>query len=201
MALLKVARLGHPILRQQARAIPLDQVDDPALQRLIDDMITTMQDDNGIGLAAPQVHQSLQLAVLGNPDAGGGDPDAEEDDPDTVPLTVLINPQWLERSARTDESWEGCLSIPGLRGVVSRSQQVVLRAVNREGITVELEAEGFFARVLQHEIDHLEGVVYLDRMADMRRLAFMEEFGRYWVPPEDPPEDHLEGQPADPDQE
>lgn len=183
MAILKVSRMGHPVLRQPAREIPADRVDHPALQRLIDDMVETMADEQGIGLAAPQVFQSLRLVVL-------GDPQSDPEDPDAIPLTVLVNPRWLARSDEQAEAWEGCLSIPGLRGMVPRSVSVTLEALDRQGQRVELKAHDLFARVLQHEIDHLDGVLYLDRMTDMRRLAFNEEFERYWRPREDqsPPE-------------
>ena len=173
MAILKVHRMGHPVLRQPAREIPPDQIRTDALQRLIDDMIETMQDDLGIGLAAPQVAQTLRLVVLGQPEA-------EASDPDAIPLTVLINPEWLGRSSEQATDWEGCLSVPGLRGAVPRSTSVEVRALDREGEGFELRASGFLARVLQHEIDHLDGILFLDRMEDMRHLAYLEEFHRYW---------------------
>jgi len=176
MAILKVSRMGHPVLRQRAREIQPGQISDPALQKLIDDMIETMADEDGIGLAAPQVFQSLRLVVLGVP---GGDRDM----PEALPLTVLINPRWLHCSEEKAEAWEGCLSLPGLRGVVPRSVSVTVEGLDRQGNRIELQAEDFFARVLQHEIDHLDGILYLDRMPDMRRLAFLEEFDRYWQPP------------------
>lgn len=182
MAILKVSRMGHPVLRQPAREIPPEQIGHPAVQRLIDDMIETMTDEQGIGLAAPQVFQPLRLVVL-------GDPQADPDDPDAIPLTVLVNPRWLARSDEQAEAWEGCLSIPGLRGVVSRSVTVSLEALDRQGQRVELDTRDLFARVLQHEIDHLDGVLYLDRMTDMRRLAFLEEFERYCQPSEATDED------------
>ena len=182
MSILKVSRMGHPVLRQLAQEIPPEKIEHPALQKLIDDMIETMIDEEGIGLAAPQVFQPLRLVVLGDPEA---DPQDEEE----IPLTVLINPRWLEQSEEKAEAWEGCLSVPGMRGVVSRSTSVALEGLDREGERVELRAEEMFARVLQHEIDHLDGVLYLDRMTDMRRLAFMEEFQRYWQQPEESEEE------------
>ena len=178
MAILKVSRMGHPVLRQPAREIPPEQIANPILQQLIDNMVETMIDDEGIGLAAPQVFQSLRLVIL-------GDPQADLEDPDAIPLTVLINPKWLEQSEEKAEAWEGCLSIPGIRGVVSRSVSVSLEFLDREGNRLELGADDLFARVLQHEIDHLDGFLFLDRMADMRKLAFMEEYRRYWLPPEE----------------
>ncbi len=173
MSILKVSRMGHPVLRQPTREILPEQIKHPALQKLIDDMIETMIDEEGIGLAAPQVFQSLRLVIL-------GDPEPDPDDEEAIPLTVLINPRWLEQSEEKAEGWEGCLSVPGMRGVVPRSTSVALEGLDREGQRVELRADDMFARVLQHEIDHLDGVLYLDRMTDMRRLAFLEEFQRYW---------------------
>ena len=178
MAILKVSRMGHPVLRQPAQEIPPEQIANPALQQLIDDMIETMADYEGIGLAAPQVFQLLRLVVL-------GDPRADLEDPDAIPLTVLINPRWLEQSAEKAEAWEGCLSIPGIRGVVSRAVSVSLEFLDREGNHLKLCSDDLFARVLQHEIDHLDGFLFLDRMADMRKLAFIEEYHRYWLPPEE----------------
>ena len=185
MAILKIARLGHPVLRHPAGEIPADQIDSLELQRLIDDMIATMVDDAGIGLAAPQVFQPLRLVILGDPDAAAADDDA-------LPLTVLINPTWERRFGEAEDGWEGCLSIPGLRGVVPRWPSVALRAQDRSGRLVRLEATGYLARVLQHEIDHLDGVLYLDRMPDMRQLAFTEEYSRYWSHPESDDDEYLE---------
>ena len=166
--------MGHPVLRQRAAEIPPTQMQSPPMQRLIDDMIETMIDYEGIGLAAPQVFEPLRLIVLGNPDA---DPQDEA----AIPLTVLFNPQFTTLSPERLDGWEGCLSIPQLRGVVPRSAAVEVRGYDREGSAVELEAEGIFARVLQHEIDHLNGVLFPDRMADLQTLTFLEEYQRYWL--------------------
>ena len=174
MAIRKVSRMGHPVLRQRAAEIPPTQMQSPPMQRLIDDMIETMIDYEGIGLAAPQVFESLRLIVLGNPD-----PDPQDEA--AIPLTVLFNPQFTTLSPESLDGWEGCLSIPQLRGVVPRSAAVEVRGYDREGQAVELEAEGILARVLQHEIDHLDGVLFLDRMDDLQTLTFVEEYQRYWL--------------------
>ena len=174
MAIRKVSRMGHPVLRQRAAEIPPAQMQSPSMQRLIDDMIETMIDYEGIGLAAPQVFEPLRLIVLGNPD-----PDPQDEA--TIPLTVLFNPQFTTLSPERVDAWEGCLSIPQLRGVVPRAAAVEVRGYDREGQVVELEAEGLFARVLQHEIDHLDGVLFLDRMDDLQTLTFIEEYQRYWL--------------------
>jgi peptide deformylase len=180
MSILKISRLGHPILRRVADELAPEALANADLQRLIDDMVATMVDEEGIGLAAPQVHASVRLVVL-------GDPEAEADDGDSLPLTVLANPVWRFRSTETDEAWEGCLSLPGLRGWVPRSLRVVVGGVDRTGRAIEITAQGYLARVLQHEIDHLDGILYPDRMADLTRLTFLDEYRRYWQP--DPDED------------
>ena len=173
MAILKVSRMGHPVLRQKAKALPPDQVLQPAVQQLIDDMVETMVDCEGVGLAAPQVYQSLRLLVLGYPDA-------DPENPDDLPLAVFINPEWVAQSAEQELGYEGCLSIPDLRGQVPRATWVEVRALDREGKPFALRAEGFMARVLQHEVDHLDGILFLDRMDDLSTLSFLEEYYRYW---------------------
>ncbi len=178
MSILKVSRMGHPVLRQQAKPVSREQIVDAAMQRLVDDMIETMIDYEGIGLAAPQVFQPLRLIVLGMPDAH-----AEEED--TMPLTVLFNPEFTHMSTDTIDGWEGCLSIPELRGVVSRSSTVQVSALDREGNAVDFEARDFFARVLQHEVDHLDGVLFPDRMEDLKTLTYLEEYQRYWAEEEE----------------
>jgi peptide deformylase len=169
MSILKVARIGHPVVRRPAAIVSLDDLRAPAMQRLIDDMRETMYEYDGVGLAAPQVHESLRLAVLHVPSsdrrAEGG-----------VPFTVLVNPVVTPLGAETLDGWEGCLSIPDLRGFVPRFARLRLDAFDREGRPYTLEAAGFHARVVQHECDHLEGGVYLDRMRDMRTLSFIKEF-------------------------
>jgi len=144
------------------------------MQHLIDDMIETMIDYEGIGLAAPQVFEPFRLIVL-------CDPAADPQDEAAIPLPVLFNPQFTTLSPESIDGWEGCLSIPQLRGVVPRSAAVEVRGYDREGSAVELEAEGIFARVLQHEIDHLDGVLFLDRMDDLQTLTFLDEYQRYWL--------------------
>lgn len=176
MAILKVARLGHPILRRVADPLPPEAIPTPETQRFIDDMIETMREHDGVGLAAPQVHVSRQIAVFevqGSP---------RYPDVPAVPLTVLINPVLTPLGDETVEEWEGCLSIPDLRGRVPRYRAVRLEALGRQGEPVELVVKEFFARVLQHECDHLKGRVYLDRMPDLGSLAHLREWTRYWLP-------------------
>jgi peptide deformylase len=141
-------------------------------------MVDTMIDYEGIGLAAPQVFESLRVIVLGMPEA---DPEDEE----TIPLTVLFNPEFTVMSEERLDGWEGCLSIPQLRGVVSRAAAVEVKGLDGEGVEVEFAAEEIFARVLQHEVDHLDGVLFLDRMEDLQTLTFFEEYQRFWLEPEE----------------
>jgi peptide deformylase len=172
LAILKVARIGHPAIRAQARPLTAEEIASSALQKLIDDMIDTMRDYDGVGLAAPQVHLDLQLAVIEVPAK-------DERADDGVPLTVLINPRVTRVGEATVAGWEGCLSIPELRGVVPRAKRVRLEALDREGHPFELETAGFFARVIQHECDHLDGRVYLDRMRDLQSLTYLHEMEKY----------------------
>lgn len=172
MGILKVARIGHPAIRTAARPLTPEEIASPAIQKVIDDMADTMKDYDGVGLAAPQVHLDLQLAVIEVP---GRDERAEE----SVPLTVLINPRVTKVGDAMVEGWEGCLSIPELRGIVPRAKRVRLQALDREGRPFEVEAAGFFARVIQHECDHLDGRVYLDRMPHMKSLTYLHEMEKY----------------------
>jgi|TARA_Y100000031_G_C8102439_1_gene329345 peptide deformylase len=175
MAILKVARLGHPVLRKTADKVDIEKISFEEIQRLIDDMIETMLEHDGIGLAAPQVHQSLQISVIES-DNNPRYPEAPK-----IPLTILINPEFTYMSDETVEGWESCLSVEDLRGKVPRSKEVNVSAFNRAGEKIVLEASGFIAIVLQHEIDHLNGMVYLDRMKDFQTLSHMKEFEKYWV--------------------
>ena len=178
MAILKVARLGHPAVRRPAREVSPDELHSPALQRLIDDMRQTMYEYEGVGLAAPQVHEGLRLAVLEVPSSDrrteGG-----------VAFSVLVNPVVTALGEETVDGWEGCLSVPDLRGLVPRLARLRLEALDREGRRYEVEAEGFHARVIQHECDHLDGGVYLDRMRGLRTLSFLKEFEDHTAPPEE----------------
>jgi peptide deformylase len=179
MAILKVARMGHPVLRARARPVDPADIRSPGFQRLIDDMFETMREYQGVGLAAPQIHESVRVFVAGfapSPD----DEDEEEDADRRVPLMALINPEITPASTEIVEDWEGCLSIPDIRGRVPRAKQITVRAYDRKGKRVEVRASGFTARVIQHETDHLDGVLFFDRMKSLATLTFLEEFGRYW---------------------
>ena len=177
MSILKVARMGHPVLRTPARAIDVGEIKSSRIQQLIDDMFETMNEYEGVGLAAPQVHAGIRLFVAGFERSARDD----DDDPgDRVPLMALINPEIAVVGDETAEDWEGCLSIPDIRGRVPRARHIVVKAFDRRGKRVEVPASGFTARVIQHETDHLNGVLFFDRMTSFQSLTFLEEFGRYW---------------------
>ena len=176
--ILKVARIGHPVVRSPAREVPPEVLASPEFQHLVDDMVDTMHEYDGVGLAGTQVHVGLRVAVLEVPAS-------DERARAAVPLTVLVNPVVTPIGEEKEHAWEGCLSIPDLRGVVPRWKRLRLEALDRQGQPYTVEAEGFFARVIQHECDHLEGGVYLDRMEGMRSLSFLREFERFVASPED----------------
>ena len=173
MAILKVARMGHPVLRAKARVIEKANIKSPAIQKLIDDMIDTMVEYHGVGLAAPQVHESVRIFVAA---LDPGDEGAEPPDP-----VVIINPEIAIVGSDVVDDWEGCLSIPVLRGRVPRAREIRVRAFDRKGERMELHAHDFPARVIQHETDHLDGVLFLDRMKSFETLTFLDEYSRYWT--------------------
>lgn len=174
MSILKVARLGHPVLRAKARPVDPDAIGTPAFQRLLDDMIETMHEYHGIGLAAPQVHEGLRVFI-----AGIEEHDRRTGETTIVPLPI-VNPEVTSLGRDLVEDWEGCLSIPDIRGRVPRHRRVRMRALDRDGRRVELELEDFAARVVQHETDHLDGVLFFDRMSGFESLTFLDEFTKYW---------------------
>jgi peptide deformylase len=175
MAIRKVARLGHPVLRQPAAPVPAADIQSPEIQRLVDDMIETMREYDGAGLAGNQVHELKRIAVI-EVQANPRYPDAPE-----VPLTILINPVVTPLTEEVEDGWEGCLSVPDMRGVVSRVTAVRLECYDRNGERVDVVAKDFFARVIQHETDHLNGIVYVDRMRDLSTLSHIAEWQKYWL--------------------
>jgi peptide deformylase len=185
MSILKIARMGHPVLRAKTRALHPSEIRTPKIQQLIDDMFETMKEYQGVGLAAPQVHESLRLFVAGFPPAlGDSDEDddpEEDDDEEDVPLMAIINPEIEVVTREVVEDWEGCLSIPDIRGRVPRARQISVRAYDRMGKKIEIQASGFTARVIQHETDHLDGILFFDRMKTFQSLTFLDEYGRYWT--------------------
>lgn len=169
MSILKVARMGHPVLRAKARNVDKLEIKSPSIQDFIDSMIDTMYEYAGVGLAAPQVHESLRLFVAMLDSDGQGDGDA----------VVLINPEINVMGDATVEGWEGCLSIPEIRGRVPRAQHIKVSALDRNAKRFELDLKDFPARVVQHETDHLDGVLFFDRMKSLETLTYLEEYSRY----------------------
>lgn len=160
--------MGHPVLRMLASRLDPAEIKTPLIQQLIDDMFATMHEHQGIGLAAPQVHESLRLFV-----AGTEDPEV------AMPPVVMINPEIKPVGKAVEEDWEGCLSIPNIRGRVPRVSEIHVRGLDRHGRPLSLTATGFHARVIQHETDHLNGVLFFDRMTSFKSLTFLEEYSRY----------------------
>ncbi|WP_376093222.1 peptide deformylase [Roseomonas sp. CCTCC AB2023176] len=172
MAILKISRLGHPVLLRRADPIPDPAA--PEMRRLAADMAETMLDANGLGLAAPQVHIPLRLFVMRHENA----------------VIAFFNPEYSALSEETEPGWEGCLSIPGLRGEVPRFKRIAWTAQDVEGRPIRGDAEGLAARVIQHETDHLDGILYPMRMPDLSRLGFNEELARH-----DPATQRMPGDP------
>lgn len=173
MSVLKIARMGHPVLGLVAE--PVADPADPSVHRLVADMIETLDDIGGLGLAAPQVHVSRRLVIFHVPG----------EDTEKGPLTVLINPEIEPLGDDKEMGWEGCLSVPGLRGDVPRYTRIRYRGVTLDGSTIDREAEGHHARVVQHECDHLDGVLYPQRMTDLSRLVFDSEMRRFLIADEE----------------
>jgi len=169
MSILKVAQMGHPVLRESGR--PLEKADfrKPLFQKLIDDMIETMHEYSGVGLAAPQVHMSLRLFVAL----------LEEDADSKTAATVIANPEIVPTANTREDGWEGCLSIPDIRGRVPRFTDVTVKGLDRDGREIELQLKKFPARVAQHETDHLDGVLFFDRMTSMESLTYLDEYSRF----------------------
>lgn len=169
MAVREIVRLGHPALRTGAAPVEPKEIGSRRVQRLVDDLVDTMRAASGVGLAAPQLGDELQVLVY----------ESDEGPEGRIPLKVLINPMVEPELEETVEDWEGCLSIPDLVGLVPRQPAVRVRALDRDGRPLDFRAEGFEARVIQHEFDHLNGVLFVDRMRGLRSLAFRDEWERF----------------------
>ena len=177
MAVRKIIRMGHPVLRRRAQEVAAQDIGTEAMHRLLADMIDTLHDYGGIGLAAPQVGESMRLAIVHLPaESGGG--------ADSATPTVCFNPIVEVLGSETAGFWEGCLSVPGLRGFVERPQHIRVTFTNPRGETECVVARGLLATVFQHEFDHLDGKLYIDRISDSTKLAFEEEYARYLQPAE-----------------
>jgi peptide deformylase len=179
MSILKVARMGHPVLRTKARTVDKLELKNPTVQQFIENMIDTMYEYSGVGLAAPQVHEGLRVFVAMVDADGRGEGDA----------LTFVNPEITVIGDQTVEGWEGCLSIPDVRGRVPRAQHIKITALDRNAKRFELELKDFPARVVQHETDHLDGVLFLDRMRGFESLTYLEEYSRYHTKPADDEDD------------
>lgn len=173
MAILKIATIGHPVLRQPAREISREELSSAEIQTFIDDLIETMRDANGAGLAANQVYRPIQICAI-----------EVRDNPrypykPNVPLTVLVNPRVEPMTDEVFENYEGCLSVPNLRGVVERATEVRVRAWDRHGNEIDTVIKGLTAGTYQHEVDHLHGRLFVDRVKDTRTLTTWQDFERY----------------------
>ena len=170
--------MGHPVLA--TRAAPVSDPTAPEIRRLVNDMVETMADANGAGLAAPQVHVPLRVVVFQAPgERSEPSQQGEEAFDHTAPLTVLINPEIEVMDQTPEGGWEGCLSVPGLRGWVERPAHIRYRGFGLDGRIIERTARGFHARVVQHECDHLDGRLYPSRMVDLSRLVFESEIHHF----------------------
>lgn len=175
--------MGHPVLRKKARDLTQKEIQSVEIKRLIEDMIQTMEEYNGIGLAAPQVYESVQLAIIGFEDDNPRYPDQSG-----MKLSVFINPKISVLDKKEQGFWEGCLSVPELRGLVYRPRKIRVDYLDQKGEPQSIQAEDFLATVFQHELDHLSGVLYVDRIKNepgKTLLAFTEEYQKYLVPKEE----------------
>ena len=209
MAILKIAKMGDPVLRTRAQEV-VDPTT-PQIHALIRDMTETLADAGGAGLAAPQVHVALRIVIFHQPPedgaedgpgeaegqegSGDGGGDGEESEEQRDPLTILVNPVIEPLGDDMVAGWEACLSVPGMQGIVPRFTSIRYSGLGADGQTIECEARGFHARVVQHECDHLDGILYPQRMTDLRLLGFTDEWERH--PLHFAPEDEEEGEAAD----
>jgi len=167
----KVTQLGHPVLREAARRLKADEVRSPDVQRLVREMAVTMDEYDGVGIAGNQVGENLAVFLMGLPKG-------TKRHPDGIELTVVFNPVIATLGDEREEDWEGCLSVPDLRGMVRRHKKLELSGLGLDGKPFKRVYEGFPARVVQHETDHLNGLVYLDRMDGLKTLCYLSEMGR-----------------------
>ena len=169
MSILKIARLGHPILLQKAKIV--EDITSNKTKKIIHDMTETMLDAKGIGLAAPQIHINRQIIIFRVP---------EEDDEKKIKITALINPKFKKINDKKDNEWEGCLSIPGMLGLVKRFSTIQYEGFDMKGNIIHRKAEGLLARIVQHEYDHLQGILYTSRLVDNSAFGYAEEIEEYW---------------------
>ena len=176
MSILKIAKLGHPVLSKKSTLV--EDINDPNIKKLIHDMIETMLDSKGIGLAAPQVHVNKQIIIFQNIEENKKN--EENDKEKRISITALINPKIDITSKATENEWEGCLSIPGMTGLVKRYSSINYQGYDMNGKLIKDTAEGLQARVIQHEYDHLMGIVYIQRLVDVKAYGYTDEIEDYW---------------------
>ncbi len=169
-----ILKMGHPLLREIARSVPPASVPSSTVQEVILDMIDTLEETGGIGLAAPQIGESLRIVIIKIPEGSNSYGELKG-----IPLSVFINPSITKIGQEEEAHWEGCLSVPGLRGLVSRPQHLKLNYLTVDQEQKEIEVKGFLATVLQHECDHLDGILYIDRLVDSTQLSFESEFAEF----------------------
>ena len=169
MSILKIARLGHPILLQKAKLV--EEITSNKTKKIIHDMTETMLDAKGIGLAAPQIHVDRQIIIFRTP---------EEDDEKKIKITALINPRFTNITDKTENEWEGCLSIPGMLGLVKRFSKIQYEGFDMKGNVIQRKVEGLHARIFQHEFDHLQGILYTSHLVDDSAFGYAEEIEEYW---------------------
>lgn len=176
MAVKKVTRMGHPVLRELAKPMSHEEILSPETEELLQDMIDTMEAEGGIGIAAPQIGISKQMAIISI--------DADQtryEEAESTPLYVIFNPKITIIDHELQGFWEGCLSVPGLRGFVQRPRKVRIDFLDQHAKAQSLEVEGFLATVFQHELDHLFGTLYVDKVSDISKLMYNEEFEQFWL--------------------
>ncbi|MCO4792101.1 MAG: peptide deformylase [Bacteriovoracaceae bacterium] len=173
MAIRDVIRMGNPILRKVAEVVPVDEITSDAMKELVQDMFETMNAEQGIGIAAPQIGVSKQVAIITIPSEEG------KEDPDSSPVIVVFNPKISVIDEELQGFWEGCLSVPGLRGFVERPRKVLIEYYDHQANQQKIEVEDFLATVFQHELDHLFGQLYVDRIKDITKLSYNEEFQEF----------------------
>ena len=176
MAVKTVIRMGHPTLRVKADPVGSEEINSDEFKTLVKNMFDTMEAEDGIGIAAPQIGVSKQVAIVGLPKDNPRYPDVELDQDDSFEILVVINPKITILDNETMGFWEGCLSVPGLRGYVERPKKISVEYLDLNGDSQKKEISGFGATVFQHEIDHLEGILYVVRIKDKTKLAFAEEY-------------------------
>lgn len=192
MSIRKVARMGNPILREKARDLTLEEIRSDSFERLLEDMVDTMEEYGGIGLAAPQIHEPLAVAIIDfqngqnrYPTANTASENNDDESLREMPLSVFINPKITVIDSKEQGFWEGCLSVPEIRGLVYRPRKIRVDFLDREGVARFLIAEDFLATVFQHELDHLSGTLFVDRIRNVpgeTPISFIEEYSRYLVP-------------------